>query len=37
VGKLAMFGDRILKAKAKKLEAEFTEALSEKLKTVVGS
>jgi len=37
VGKLAMFGDRILKAKAKKLEAEFTEALSEKLKSVVGN
>ena len=37
VGKLAMFGDRILKAKAKKLEAEFTQALTEKLKTVSGS
>jgi carbon monoxide dehydrogenase subunit G len=37
VGKLAMFGDRILKAKAKKLEAEFTKALSEKLKTVSGN
>lgn len=34
VGKLAMFGDRILKAKAKKLEAEFTTALKEKLKSV---
>jgi carbon monoxide dehydrogenase subunit G len=34
VGKLAMFGDRILKAKAKKLEAEFTKALQEKLKSV---
>lgn len=34
VGKLAMFGDRILKAKAKKLEAEFTTALREKLKSV---
>jgi carbon monoxide dehydrogenase subunit G len=33
VGKLAMFGDRILKAKAKKLEAEFTAALKEKLKS----
>jgi carbon monoxide dehydrogenase subunit G len=32
VGKLAMFGDRILKTKAKKLEAEFTSALKEKLK-----
>ena len=35
VGKLAMFGDRILKAKAKKLEADFTAALKEKLKSVV--
>ena len=35
VGKLAMFGDRILRAKAKKLEKEFTEALKEKLKGVV--
>jgi carbon monoxide dehydrogenase subunit G len=34
VGKLAMFGDRILKAKAKKLEADFTSALKEKLKSV---
>lgn len=33
VGKLAMFGDRILKAKAKKVEREFTEALHEKLKS----
>jgi carbon monoxide dehydrogenase subunit G len=33
VGKLAMFGDRILKAKAKKLEAEFTANLKEKLKS----
>jgi len=32
VGKLAMFGDRIMKAKAKKIEAEFTKALTEKLK-----
>lgn len=31
VGKLAMFGDRILKAKAKKMEAEFTKTLREKL------
>jgi carbon monoxide dehydrogenase subunit G len=31
VGKLAMFGDRILRAKAKKIEAEFTQALREKL------
>ena len=36
VGKLAMFGDRILKTKAKKLEAEFTSALKEKLKSVVS-
>ncbi len=36
VGKLAMFGDRILKAKAKKLEAEFTGALRERLKSVVS-
>ena len=35
VGKLAMFGDRILKTKAKKLEAEFTNALKEQLKSVV--
>ncbi len=34
VGKLAMFGDRILKAKAKKLEAEFTNALQKRLKSV---
>ena len=31
VGKLAMFGDRILRAKAKKIEAEFTQALKDKL------
>jgi hypothetical protein len=30
-----MFGDRILRAKAKKVEAEFTEALKEKLKSLV--
>ena len=35
VGKLAMFGDRIMKAKAKKVEREFTEALKKKLKSVV--
>jgi carbon monoxide dehydrogenase subunit G len=35
VGKLAMFGDRIMKAKAKKVEREFTEALKNKLKSVV--
>lgn len=34
VGKLAMFGDRILKAKAKKIEQEFTQSLQEKLKSV---
>ncbi len=33
-GKLAMFGDRILKAKAKKIEAEFTEALKKKLSLI---
>jgi len=31
VGKLAMFGDRIMRAKAKKVEEEFTKALREKL------
>ena len=34
IGKLAMFGDRIMRAKAKKVEAEFTQALREKLKSV---
>jgi len=34
VGKLAMFGDRVMRAKAKKVEAEFTEALKEKLQSV---
>ena len=37
VGKLSMFGDRILMVKAKKLEAEFTSALRERLKIVVES
>jgi carbon monoxide dehydrogenase subunit G len=37
VGKLAMFGDRILMVKAKKLETEFTSALRERLKSVVQS
>ena len=37
VGKLAMFGDRILKAKAKTLEADFTSALKETLKRVVNN
>jgi carbon monoxide dehydrogenase subunit G len=32
VGKLAMFGDRIMRAKAKKVEEEFTLALQERLK-----
>jgi hypothetical protein len=36
VGKLAMFGDRILKTKAKKLEADFTAALKEKLESVIS-
>jgi uncharacterized protein len=35
VGKLAMFGDRIMRAKAKKVEEEFTNALQEKLKGLV--
>ena len=35
VGKLAMFGDRIMKAKAKKVEKEFTAALQKKLESVV--
>jgi uncharacterized protein len=35
VGKLAMFGDRIMKAKAKKVEEEFTKALQERLKRLV--
>jgi len=35
VGKLAMFGDRIMRAKAKKVEEEFTKALQEKLKKLV--
>jgi len=35
VGKLAMFGDRIMKAKAKKVEEEFTGALQEKLKSAI--
>lgn len=34
VGKLAMFGDRIMRAKAKKIEDEFTKALKDQLKTV---
>ena len=35
VGKLAMFGDRIMRAKAKKVEEEFTKALQERLKKSV--
>jgi carbon monoxide dehydrogenase subunit G len=34
VGKLAMFGDRIMRAKAKKVEEEFTKALQERLQKV---
>ncbi len=33
VGKLAMFGDRIMRAKVKQMEEEFTKALRERLKT----
>lgn len=32
VGKLAMFGDRVMKSKAKEVEQEFTRNLQEKLK-----
>jgi uncharacterized protein len=32
VGKLAMFGDRVMKSKAKEVEKEFTQSLQEKLK-----
>lgn len=35
VGKLAMFGDRIMRAKAKDTEKEFTKNLQAKLKTLV--
>ena len=34
VGKLAMFGDRIMKSKAKDVEKEFTANLQEKLKSI---
>lgn len=34
VGKLAMFGDRIMQAKAKKVETEFKEALRQKLESL---
>ncbi len=32
VGKLAMFGDRVMRSKAKEVEKEFTQNLQEKLK-----
>jgi carbon monoxide dehydrogenase subunit G len=35
VGKLAMFGDRIMRAKAKKVEEEFTKSLQERLQKVM--
>ena len=35
VGKLAMFGDRIMRAKAKETEKEFTKNLQEKLNSIV--
>jgi len=34
VGKLATFGDRIMRAKAKKVEEQFTKALQEKLQSL---
>jgi carbon monoxide dehydrogenase subunit G len=34
VGKLAMFGDRIMRAKAKDTEKQFTKSLQEKLKSI---
>ena len=34
VGKLAMFGDRVMRSKAKEVEKEFTENLKEKLKGI---
>jgi carbon monoxide dehydrogenase subunit G len=34
VGKLAMFGDRIMRAKAKQVEEEFTKALQETLRSI---
>ncbi len=34
VGKLATFGDRIMRAKAKKVEEQFTKALQEKLESL---
>jgi carbon monoxide dehydrogenase subunit G len=35
VGKLAMFGDRVMRAKAREVEQEFTNALHEKLKEIL--
>ncbi len=35
VGKLAMFGDRIMRAKAKKVQQELTQAFSQKLRSLV--
>jgi carbon monoxide dehydrogenase subunit G len=35
VGKLAMFGDRVMRSKAKQVEEEFTKNLQEKLRDVV--
>jgi carbon monoxide dehydrogenase subunit G len=32
VGKLAMFGDRIMRSKAREVEEQFTKALRERLK-----
>jgi len=34
VGKLAMFGDSIMRAKARQVEEEFTKALQEKLRSI---
>jgi carbon monoxide dehydrogenase subunit G len=36
VGRLATFGERIMRAKAKELEREFTENLQQKLKSEVA-
>jgi carbon monoxide dehydrogenase subunit G len=35
VGKLAMFGDRVMRSKAKQVEEEFTKNLQEKLRDAV--
>jgi carbon monoxide dehydrogenase subunit G len=37
VGRMATFGDRIMRAKAKELEAEFTKNLQERLKSQVAA